>query len=100
MGSSLHPRTEQKVLFETLCNEPDFQVASMDLTTLWNLKKRLQRSRKFLLLVRTFGENVLHAVPEVSVIRLDSVKLEDLTKLVTGSVEANKVKRILARMTP
>jgi hypothetical protein len=34
------------------------------------------------------------------VIRLDSVKLEDLTKLVTGSVEANKVKRILARMKP
>ena len=83
-----------------LCNEPDFQVASKDLTTLWNLKKRLQRSRKFLLLVKAFGENVLHAVPEVSVTRLESVKLEDLRKLVTGSVEANKVKRILARMTP
>jgi hypothetical protein len=100
MGSSLHPRTEQKVLFDMLCNEPDFQVASMDLTTLCKLKKRLQRSRKFLLLVKAFGENILHAVPEVSVARLDSVKLEDLTKLVTGSVEANKVKRILARMTP
>jgi hypothetical protein len=46
------------------------------------------------------GENILHAVPEVSVTCLDSVKLEDLTKLVTGSVEANKVKRILARMKP
>jgi hypothetical protein len=65
-----------------------------------NLKKRLQRSRKILLLVKIFRENILHAVPEVSVTRLDSVKLEDLTKLVTGLVETNKVKRILARMTP
>jgi hypothetical protein len=53
-----------------------------------------------LLLVKIFRENILHAVPEVSVTRLDSVKLEDLTKLVTGLVETNKVKRILARMTP
>jgi hypothetical protein len=100
MSSSLHPRTEQDVLFDMLCNESDFQSASKDLTTQWNLKKRLQRSRKFLLLVKTFGENILHAVPEVSVTRLDPVKFEDLQKLATGSVEANKVKRILARMKP
>jgi hypothetical protein len=77
-----------------------FQVASKDLTTRCNLKKRLQRSRKFLLLVKTFGVIILRAVPEVTVTRLDPVNFEDLTKLATGSVEANKVKRILARMTP
>jgi hypothetical protein len=63
-------------------------------------KTQLQRSRKFLLLVKTFGEDILHAVPEVSVTRLDPVKLEDLTKLATGSVEANKIEKLLARMTP
>jgi hypothetical protein len=68
-----HPRTEQKVIFEMLCNEPDFQVATTDLTNLWSLKKRWQQGRKFLLVVNTFGENSLHAVPELSVTRLDAV---------------------------
>jgi hypothetical protein len=98
--SGLHPRTEQKVIFDMLCNEPDFQVASKDLTTQWSVKKRLQRGRKFLLLVKLFGKKILHAVPEVSVTRLEPVKLEDLTKPATGSVETSRVKRILARMAP
>lgn len=80
-----------------LCTESDFQMASKDWTTQWNLKKRLQRSRKFLLLVKIFRGYILHAVPEV---RLDLVKRQDLTKIATGSGEANQVKRILARMTP
>ena len=58
----------------------------------------LQRGRKFLLLVTIFGTNVLHAVPEVSVRRLDLVSLEELKKLATGSVETVRVKRILGRM--
>jgi hypothetical protein len=62
------------VLFDMLCNDPDSQVASKDLTTQWDLKKRLQRSREFLLLVKPFGDHILHAVPEVSVSRLDPVK--------------------------
>jgi hypothetical protein len=56
-----------------------------------------QRGRKFLLLVTIFGTNVLHAVPEVSVRRLDLV-FEELKKLATGSVEAIRVKWILGRM--
>ncbi|RSH83659.1 hypothetical protein EHS25_005563 [Saitozyma podzolica] len=96
----LHPRTEQKVIFEMLCNKPVFQGASKDLTTQWGIKKRLLRGLKFLLLVKTFGENILHAVPEVSATSLDPVKLGDLTKLATGPVETNRVKRILARMAP
>jgi len=41
----------------------------------------LQRARKFLLLVDTFGPFVLNVVPEISVSRLDIVKLDDLLKL-------------------
>jgi hypothetical protein len=66
IGPALHPRTEQRIIFDLLWDDPDFRLAS-DLTTQWALKKRLQRGRKFLLLVTIFGTNVLHAVPEVSV---------------------------------
>jgi hypothetical protein len=45
------------------------------------LQKRLQRARKFLLLVEVFGPFVLNVVPEISVSRLDMVKLDDLYKL-------------------
>jgi hypothetical protein len=96
-GPALHPRTEQRIIFDLLWDDPDFRLAS-DLTTQWALKKRLQRGRKFLLLVTIFGTNVLHAVPEVSVRRLDLVSLEELKKLATGSVETVRVKRILGRM--
>jgi hypothetical protein len=41
----------------------------------------LQRARKFLLLVDVFGPFVLNVVPEISVSRLDMVKLDDLYKL-------------------
>jgi hypothetical protein len=41
----------------------------------------LQRARKFLSLVDVFGPFVLNVVPEVSVSRLDMVKLDDLYKL-------------------
>jgi hypothetical protein len=96
-GPALHPRTEQRIIFQQLWDDPDFRLAS-DLTTQWALKKRLQRGRKSLLLVTIFGMNVLHAVPEVSVRRLDLVSLEELKKLATGSVETVRVKRILGRM--
>jgi hypothetical protein len=75
-------------------------VAPKDLATLWSLKKRLHRGRKFVLLVKIFGKDILFVVPEVSVTRLNGVKLEDLVKLETGSVETNRVTRILARMKP
>ena len=41
----------------------------------------MQRARKFLLLVDVFEPFVLNVVPEVSVSRLDIVKLDDLYKL-------------------
>jgi hypothetical protein len=52
-GAALHPRTEQRIIFDLLWDDPDFRLAS-DLTTQWALKKRLQRGRKFLLLVTIF----------------------------------------------
>jgi hypothetical protein len=42
--------------------------------------------------------NLLRGVPEASVGRLDLVSLEDLKKLAFGSVETDRVKRILGRM--
>ena len=45
------------------------------------MQKRLQRARKFLSLVDVFGPFVLNVVPEISVSRLDTVKLDDLYKL-------------------
>ncbi|GFZ44318.1 hypothetical protein JCM24511_02040 [Saitozyma sp. JCM 24511] len=75
----LHPRTEQRIIFDLLWDDPDFRLAS-DLTTQWALKKRLQRGRKFLLLATIFRTNVLHAVPEVSVRRLELVSLEELNR--------------------
>ena len=96
-GPALHSRTEQRIIFDLLWDHTDFRLAS-DVTTQWALKKRLQRGRKFLLLVTIFGTNVLHAVPEVSVRRLDLVSLEELKKLATGSIETVRVKRILGRM--
>ena len=97
IGPALHPRTEQRIIFDLLWDDPDFRLTS-DLTTQWALKKRLQRGRKFLLLVTVFGTNVLQAVPEVSVRRLDLVSLEELKKLATGSVETAWFKRILGQM--
>ncbi len=62
------------------------------------LEKRLQQGRKFCVLADVFGTSILHAVPEVSVTRLDVVSLKALMRLQTGSMEQIKVKAILSRM--
>lgn len=94
----MHPRTVQAVLFERLCQRPGFESIAKDAAARANLNKRLQRGRKFELLVRIFGQKILSAVPEVSVSRLDGVKLEDLGALLTGSMEGMRVKRILQNL--
>jgi hypothetical protein len=58
------------------------------------LQKRLQRARKFVILVDVFGEQALQWVPEISVSRLDIVRLEDLQKIATGSIEQKRVQAI------
>ena len=46
------------------------------------IKKRLQRARKFLMIVELFGTTVLNAAPDVSVSRLDLISLQVLAGLV------------------
>jgi hypothetical protein len=81
-----------------LFNEPEFHRTQTDLKSQWSLKKRLQRACKFFLLVQVFGSNVLHVAPEVSVTRLDALKLSDLQKLADQAEGSPKVQEILYRM--
>lgn len=62
------------------------------------LRKRLQRARKFVLLVDIFGEVILSIVPEICVSRLDRLRLEDLQRLATGSVEQKAIAEIKERL--
>jgi hypothetical protein len=51
------------------------------------------------LLVKALGNDIFYAVPEVSVTRLDAIRLEELALLCAGSIEKAKVKIIVSRMT-
>ena len=57
----------------------------------------MQRARKFLSLVDVFGPFVLNVVPEMSVSRLDMVKLDDLYKL-DGKGLNEQVRSILRKL--
>jgi hypothetical protein len=74
-------RVQQQRLFTLLCERPAFVASAVHGPARFALQKRLQRARKFLLLVDVFGPFVLNVVPEVSVSRLDMIKLDDLLKL-------------------
>ena len=74
-------RVQQQRLFTLLCERPAFIASASPGPARFALQKRLQRARKFLSLVDVFGPFVLNVVPEISVSRLDTVKLDDLYKL-------------------
>ena len=74
-------RVQQQRLFTLLCERPAFVASAVPGPARFALQKRLQRARKFLLLVDVFGPFVLNAIPDVSASRLDIVKLDDLHKL-------------------
>jgi hypothetical protein len=74
-------RVQQQRLFTLLCKRPAFVASASPGPARFALQKRLQRARKFLSLVEVFGPFVLNVVPEISVSRLDMVKLDDLYKL-------------------
>jgi hypothetical protein len=60
------------------------------------IKKRLQRARKFLMIVELFGTTVLNAAPDVSVSRLDLVSLQLLAGLVhegNGNLTVETIRR-------
>ena len=85
-------------MFELLCEEACFVDACSSETERMRLKKRLSRGRKFELLVQVFGQSILDFVPEISVSRMDGIRLEDLAKLQAGSIEAKRVQRIMAKI--
>jgi hypothetical protein len=92
-------RSEQQRLFAMLCKQidsvSDHDQSSGSLNTGRSaLQKRLQRARKFLLLVDTFSVSVLNSVPEVSVSRLDVLRMEELRSLADGSCMKTEVESI------
>ena len=94
LGGSQHPRTMEKDNFARLCATPPVVEWMKSTKTRARLQKRLQRARKFVILVDVFGEQALQWVPEISVSRLDIVRLEDLQKIATGSIEQKRVQAI------
>ncbi len=50
-------------------------------------------------LTDALGTSIFNAVPEVSVTRLDPIRLEELALLCLGSIEEAKIKVILAKMS-
>ena len=74
-------------MFELLCEEACFANACSTDTERMRLKKRLQRGEKLELLVQIFGQSILSVMPEVSVSQMDRIRLEDLAKLQSGSIE-------------
>ena len=93
-GDRQHPRTMEKDAFARLCaTTPVIKWMKLP-TARARLQKRLQRARKFVILVDIFGEQVLQWVPEISVSRLDLVRLEDLQKIASGSIEQKRVQII------
>jgi len=84
----------EKDAFARLCATPPVIQWMESPTARARLQKRLQRARKFVILVDVFGERVLQLVPEISVSRLDLVRLEDLQKIASGSIEQKRVQNI------
>jgi hypothetical protein len=92
-------RSEQQRLFALLCNQIDSdsecsQFSGSSNTRRSALQKRLQRARKFLLVVDAFGLSILDSVPEVSVSRVDVLRMEELRSLVDGSCMKTEVESI------
>jgi len=88
----------EKDNFARLCASPPVIEWMKSTRTRARLQKRLQRARKFVILVDVFGEQALQWAPEISVSRLDLLRLEDLQKMATGSIEQKKIQAIKNRI--
>ncbi|KAJ9126261.1 hypothetical protein QFC24_001989 [Naganishia onofrii] len=91
--------SEQQHRFASLCEEVIIKCDRRECKELSNreqsaLQKRLQRARKFLLLVDVFGMPVLDSVPEVSVTRVDALRVSDLRALSDGTFFKAEVESI------
>lgn len=87
-------RAHHGYVLDMLCSTTSIQALDQDRGFRTRLQKRLQRARKFALLVTVFGESVLLFVPDVSVTRVDLIKMGDLQKFAGGSFEQERIKEI------
>jgi hypothetical protein len=85
-NKSWETKTEQTRLIELLIGQPGLSEHFAGGSTKEALKKRLQRGRKFCMVVDLFGTIALNAAPQVSVTRLDSVGIEVLRGLLDGTI--------------
>lgn len=63
------------------------------------IKKRLQRSRKYDILVDTFGAWIGDVLPQVCISKLDAIRGEDLEAMWDEPANGGRIDRIRARMT-
>ncbi|KAJ9099793.1 hypothetical protein QFC21_003791 [Naganishia friedmannii] len=89
-GSESISSSEQQYRFTTLCKDVIIHCderagTEMSKADQSALQKRLSRARKFLVLVDVFGISVLDSVPEVSVTRVDALRVNDLHAMAEGS---------------
>jgi len=62
------------------------------------LRVGLLGGEKFVILVSVFGDQTLQWIPEISVSRLDLLRLEDLQKMAIGSIEQKNIQAIKNRL--
>jgi hypothetical protein len=98
LGNHRSARSLQGATLAKLLLEPMLAEIAKDQKRVAAFKKRLQRARKFSLIKGIFGERVLEATPEICVTRMDRIKLDELQRLRSGSVEGVRIKRIIMKM--
>lgn len=91
-------RSEQQRLLVLLFTNTAFSTAQFHAPARLALNKRLQRARKFSLLVDVFGTPILHAVPQVAVTKMDGIRLEDLHSLAQREEWQARIERIITKM--
>jgi len=102
MTSAWDSKPEQKCLIDLVLAHGDMAdyikngTGNSSGTSREAIKKRLQRARKFLMIVELFGTTVLNAAPDVSVSRLDFVSLQLLAGLIHEG-NANRIVETIRR---
>ena len=98
MTADAHSRTITAKALQLLYREAPIDVEKQNRRTILNLKKRLQRGKKFFTLCKVLGSQVLGFVPEICVSRIDLIKLSELRELREQGEEKAKVNEILKSM--
>jgi hypothetical protein len=90
-SKSWETKTEQTRLIDLLIGQPGLLENFAGSLTKDPHNTRLQRGRKFYMVVELFGTVALSAAPQVSVTRLDGVGIEVLRGLLNGTVSNDMV---------